>query len=262
MKKPQLMGIVNATPDSFYDGGAYDPIAQAFQLIEAGADLVDIGGESTRPGAEPVTEEEELKRVLPIVDAVSVYATVSIDTMKPEVALKALEHGASLINDVSGFSNPAMIEVAASYQAKVCVMHMQGTPQTMQQNPHYPEGVTTALLRWFERKTEELQRLGIKEEAIILDPGIGFGKSVADNLKIIQNLPKLRGMGYRVLLGLSRKSFMQKLLNQPAEKVLYATLAMNTAGLLNGADIIRVHDVAEHRQTVDMLTHYLNQQKG
>lgn len=257
MTKPLLMGILNVTPDSFHPSSRHpDPeaaIAYGELLRAQGADILDIGGESTRPGAREVEESEELDRVLPVVEGLSSTCTLSIDTCKPRVAEACLQAGAKILNDITGFTHPAMRQLAASTGARACVMHMQGTPQTMQIHPHYPEGVIETLLRWFDVQVNLLIQAGVKQESIILDPGIGFGKTVADNVEILQNLPRLREMGYPILLGASRKSFMSKILGKPTAELLPATIAVNTLALKSGVAIIRVHDVPEHRAVIDLL---------
>ena len=253
----QLMGILNVTPDSFFDGGRYveNAIERALEIEREGADIIDIGGESSRPGASPVSEDEELQRVIPIIEHLQdkISIPISIDTRKAGVASAAVEAGATLINDITGFSDPAMCEVAASTGANICVMHMQGTPQIMQKNPHYPEGVVPHVLNWFEKRLESLFKTGIHEKKIILDPGIGFGKTISHNLEIIHNLQKFKTLGFPILLGVSRKSFMSKIVNKPAKKLLPTTVAMNTIAILSEVDIIRVHDVKEHRDVIDVL---------
>lgn len=254
------MGILNVTPDSFFDQGRFFNVEAAIQrgkeMIDEGVDIIDIGGESTRPGASPVSEQDELDRVLPVIQALHAVSPViiSIDTRHPYVARAAVQAGATLINDVSGFLDPAMEELAASTHVPICVMHMQGTPLTMQKDPHYPEGIIAYLLKWFESRVSHLVKQGVKEEQIILDPGIGFGKTVADNLEIIENLPQLKAMGFPLLIGVSRKSFMGKILNKTPSELLPATLAMNTFLIISAVDIIRVHDVAEHRAIIDLLS--------
>lgn len=255
----KIMGVLNVTPDSFSDGGVYDSVEKAvmrgLELAQQGADILDIGGESTRPGAEIVSLEEELSRVIPVIKELCQKLTIpiSIDTMKPEVALAALKVGASLINDVSGFRHPQMIEVAARHDVEICCMHMQGDPKIMQKRPHYEGGVIDSLIEWMKNSEERLLKGGIKQERIIFDPGIGFGKTVAHNLEILQNLPRLRGLGYPLLIGASKKSFMSKILNKPPAKLGPATIAVHSAAVMQGIDIIRVHDVAEHRGAVDLL---------
>jgi dihydropteroate synthase len=265
MAKAKLMGILNVTPDSFYDGGRYSSkdksIEQGRLLLSQGADILDIGGESSRPNALPVTLEEELQRVIPIITVLSYEATamISIDTTKPEVAKAALEAGATMLNDISGFVNPEMRRLAATSGVPLCLMHMQGNPKTMQLNPSYPMGIINEMLDWFKTRIQLLLDSGIKAHQITIDPGIGFGKTIADNIQIMQNLRQLKALGFPLLVGVSRKSFMSKTLNKGPDKLLAPTLAMNTVALLNGADIIRVHDVAENRAIIDMMTAYMNQ---
>ncbi|MGK5593805.1 MAG: dihydropteroate synthase [Parachlamydiaceae bacterium] len=260
--KTKIMGILNVTPDSCYDKGrffAHDKaLKRAFEMIEEGADMIDIGGESTRPGAEPVPAEEELRRVIPVIKAIRAQTRIplSIDTMKPQVAQKALEHGVNLINDVTGFKDPLMIKLAREYQADICVMHMQGTPQTMQLRPHYEEGVLNALNNWFKTRVDTLLNAGINRDKIILDPGIGFGKTVEDNVKILQNVPTLQNLGFPLLLGVSRKSFLSKICGQEREQLLAATLAASLTSVMGGVDYIRVHDVKEHRDLISFLKVY------
>ena len=262
MTKTKIMGILNVTPDSCYDGGRYNTLERALvhavQMEEEGADLIDIGGESTRPGAEPVSVEEELARVVPVIEALrdNLSTPLSIDTMKPEVAEKALSLGVSLLNDVTGFQNPTMRQVAAQSDADLCVMHMQGEPRSMQDNPHYPEGIIPHLLDWFEQRLEELQCDGISSDRIILDPGIGFGKTVAHNVEILQNLPKIKGLACRLLIGLSRKSFMMKITGKGREALLPPTLALNGLLMMQEVDFIRVHDVQEHRLCMEVLSQF------
>lgn len=256
------MGILNVTPDSCFDQGRwFDPalaLQRGIQLFEEGADWIDIGGESTRPGATPVPEEEELRRVLPIIKALK-QATplpLSIDTMKAKVAEAALAAGASLINDVSGFGDPAMRAVAASSRQLLCLMHMQGTPETMQLNPSYPQGILPFLLDWFKEHIDLLLQAGVKEDKIILDPGIGFGKTVEDNVKILQNLHQIKALGFPLLVGLSRKSFLGKILQKKGyQDLLPASLAANTLALLARVDILRVHDVAEHHDVRNLIAY-------
>lgn len=256
------MAILNVTHDSFYAGSRAltlsDAVQKALQMQAAGADILDLGGESTRPGAPAVSEAEELSRVVPVLQALrhEIAIPISIDTSKPKVALAALEAGASWINDVTGFDHPDMAALAAEKQVDLVLMHMQGTPRTMQLHPSYPEGVVPHLMRWFAKKIERLTALGIHQQKIILDPGIGFGKTVAHNLEIIQNLKEFKKLGCRTLVGASRKSFLGKILNQPAENLLAATIAVNTVAIMAQTDIIRVHDVAEHRAAIDILSPY------
>lgn len=257
MIKTKVMGILNTTPDSFFDNGRYfDPqaaVAKGVQLFEEGADLIDVGGESSRPGAIPVPESEELRRVVPVIKELSkkISIPISVDTRKASVAAAAIEAGASFLNDITGFSDPAMQQLAVQYQLPLCVMHMQGSPETMQKTAHYPEGVTAHLLKWFTERIETLLRVGVHEKQIYLDPGIGFGKTIAHNLEILDNLPRFKTLGFPLLLGVSRKSFLSKILNKSSSDLLAGTLAVNTTIVLKGVEIIRVHDVKEHRDLVD-----------
>lgn len=258
MPTPKLMAIVNCTPDSFYDGGRYcsvdRAIAHGLRLVQEGADILDIGGESTRPGAEAVPECEEIERVIPVIkELAQTGLPISIDTVKPAVARLAIAAGASILNDVTGFSNPQMRQVAAENDVEMIVVHMQGTPRTMQSNPSYPDGVVTELIRFFEQRVTELVAAGIDESRIILDPGIGFGKNNAHNVEILFGLDRLKQVGFRILFGASRKSFMTRLLNKPPQELLSATIAVNTIALLAQVDLIRVHDVLEHRDVIDLL---------
>ena len=256
------MGILNVTPDSCYDGGRYldydDAIGHGLKLFEDGADLLDIGGESTRPGADPVSEEEELRRVIPVIEELRLQLPIpiSIDTVKAGVAEKAVAAGASIINDVTGFSDPAMRQVAANSGVHLCVVHSQGSPKTMQNNPQYPEGVVPHILNWFEERIELLIYEGVREDRIILDPGIGFGKTVAHNLEILQNLPEFKSLGFPILIGISRKDFMRKITGKDREELLPTTIAINTLMMMEEVEILRVHDVAEHRMCREVLGHF------
>ena len=260
MSKTKIMGIINVTPDSFYGPSrAVDKqaaIEKAHSFVDAGADYIDIGGESTRPQAEKVSLDEELKRVIPVFKELSrtVKIPLSIDTMKPEVAKQAVEHGATLINDVSGFSNPLMRKVAADFQVDCCVMHMQGTPQTMQDRPCYERDVVVEVYDWLDKQTKIMIHEGIASERIIVDPGIGFGKTIEDNFSLIKSAAAFKKLGFRVLYGVSRKSFMRHFLNKGPEAVLAATVALNSFLIQAGVDIIRVHDVSEHRDARDLLS--------
>jgi dihydropteroate synthase len=261
MAHTQLMGILNVTPDSCVDQDRWfdhsAAIQRGIQIFEQGADWLDIGGESTRPKAHPVPEAEELRRVLPVLKALKqeISIPISIDTMKAKVAEAAIEAGASLINDVSGFREPAMRQVAASSQLPICVMHMHETPATMQLNPFYPEGIIPFLIDWFKARIDLLLNSGIKEKNILLDPGIGFGKTVADNVEIVHNLHKIKALGFPVLIGLSRKSFLGKIVNKTYPDLLPVSLAVNTLAILAEVEIIRVHDIAEHRDIIDLMVH-------
>lgn len=255
MAKTKLMGILNVTPDSIFARTltTEQAVARAIQLEKEGADIIDIGGESTRPGSTAISEAEELNRVIPVIKELSRTLSIplSIDTMKPRVAKAAVEAGVSLINDVTGFSDPEMVALAKETNLDICVMHMLGNPRTMQDNPKYEDGIVSFLFQWFKEKTSHLISQGIKPERIILDPGIGFGKTVADNLKIIHNLPLFKELGFRILFGASRKWFLSQILNKPREELLAGTLAVSTLAVANHVDFIRVHDVKEHRDVID-----------
>jgi dihydropteroate synthase len=266
MAHTKLMGILNVTPDSCVDKGRwFDPstaIQRGIQICQEGADLLDIGGESTRPGAQPVSEAEELERVIPVIKALKQEITIpiSVDTMKAKVAEAALEAGASFINDVSGFGDPAMRQVAANSNCSICVMHMHENPTTMQLNPVYPQGIIPFLIAWFKKRIDLLIDHGIDEKNILLDPGIGFGKTIADNVEIVQNLHEIKALGFPVLIGLSRKSFLGKIVNKTYPDLLPVSLAINTLAILAKIDIIRVHDVSEHRDVIDLLTHLTHEE--
>lgn len=253
------MGILNCTPDSFFEQGrAFDShaaIEHGIRLFEEGADLVDIGGESTRPGSQPISEEEEINRVVPVIQALRQYTSkpLSIDTYKPKVAEAALQAGATFLNDITGFDNPGMRKLAALSGVPICVMHSAGPPHTMP-SPYYPQGIVQELLQFFQKRISLLIESGIQPSQIILDPGIGggsFGKNVEESLTIFRNLKIVRSLGFPLLIGISRKSFIQKILQKTPSEILSTTLALNTMSILEGVEIIRVHDVEPHR---DILT--------
>ena len=252
-----IMGILNATPDSFSDGGRFNTfetaVNQGIKLVEDGAHILDIGGESSRPFAEPISEQEELDRVIPVIEALSkrIRVPISIDTIKSGVAREALNAGAAIINDISAFEkDPAMADLAAEKQVPVVLMHMKGTPETMQVNPDYDD-LMFEITAYLKSRADLAAAKGIKKENIILDPGIGFGKTVEHNLVLINHLEKITALGYPVLMGPSRKSFIQNILGQKEKtpvgtdhiKTEYGTMASVSACILNGAHIVRVHDV-------------------
>jgi dihydropteroate synthase len=243
------MGILNVTPDSFSDGGQFADhaaaIAQAKQMLIDGADIIDIGGESTRPGAGPVDADEELRRVLPVIRALATEtdAIISIDTSKATVARAALEAGAQIVNDVSAMSaDPAMAATVAEFGAGVVLMHMQGTPREMQDNPQY-DNVVSEICNYLQDRVSLAVAAGIAAEQIAIDPGIGFGKSTEHNLQILANLQQLTKIGQPLLVGLSRKRFIGILTESTVENRLSGSLAGLTCAVLNGAGIMRVHDV-------------------
>lgn len=250
------MGILNATPDSFSDGGKFNAIASAMDrvhiMLSEGASIIDIGGESTRPDAEPVAEEEELSRVIPILKkAIPTFGdgVFSIDTTKYEVAKQALELGVQIVNDVSGLvKEPKLADLCADFDATYVLMHRQGDPKTMQQNPTY-ENVVVEVFEFFERKIELLQSKGV--DKIILDPGIGFGKTLEHNLSLITHLDYFKKIGFPVLVGVSRKSMIGQILDgRPADERLIGTIAVHYHSLMKGADILRVHDVKEASDSI------------
>jgi dihydropteroate synthase len=259
VKKTKLMGILNITPDSFYEKSrAYNTLSaikKGFLLAAEGADILDIGGFSSRPGSLPVDEDEEIKRVLPVIIGLrqEIRIPLSIDTVNPKVAFQAMKAGCQYLNDISGFSNPEMRKVAKDFSCPIIVMHMQGTPFNMQNNPSYPEGIISHLKNWFEDRVELLLKEGISKNRIILDPGIGFGKSVEHNIQILKSISQIKSLGFPLLIGLSRKSFMSKILGKTTDELLYATLAVDAFVVLSKTEIIRVHDVKEHRDLIDIL---------
>jgi dihydropteroate synthase len=253
---PKVMGVVNVTPDSFSDGGQFlDParaVDQALRLAADGADLLDVGGESTRPGATPVEEEEEQRRVLAVVAEIARRTSVpiSIDTTKAAVAQRALDAGAVIVNDISGLClDPRMVSVCARARAGVICMHMQGTPQTMQIAPHYDD-VVREVADYLAGRLKTLEEIGIARERVVIDPGIGFGKTPAHNLALLQNIPQLRGLGRPVLIGHSRKRFLAKLLGRNLDEATSATIGVAVAAALRGADLLRVHDVRATRDAL------------
>lgn len=259
MKKTQLMGILNCTPDSFFEEGRrannQDAIERGIRLFEEGADLLDIGGEATSPGSQPISEKEEIKRVVPVLKALRQYTSkpLSIDTYKPKVAEAAIQAGASFINDITGFGDPNMRRLAAETGLPICVMHSAAAPHTTP-SPSYPQGIIQELLLFFKNRVSLLIESGIQPSQIILDPGIGggsFGKSVEESLLILRHLKTLSSLGFPLMTGISRKSFLQKILQKPPSEILSTTLALNTMSILEGVEIIRVHDVQPHR---DILT--------
>jgi dihydropteroate synthase len=251
-QKTHIMGILNVTPDSFSDGGQYfdksTAINRAMQMVEDGADLIDIGGESTRPGSEPLPLEEELRRIIPVLEplAKEIAIPISIDTYKSEVARRALDAGASMVNDISGLRfDLEMPKVVAAYKVPVVIMHVKGTPQNMQINPVYA-ALIPDILDYLREGIRIATESGIPEEMIIIDPGIGFGKRFEHNLEIIHNLHKFAQLEKPVLIGLSRKAFIGKILgDKPPDERLEGTAAAVAISIMNGANIVRVHDVRE-----------------
>lgn len=259
--RPVLMGILNVTPDSFSDGSKWNrldaAVAHAQQMIEQGAQIIDIGGESTRPGAAEVSAEEELRRVIPVIKALrrTSDCLISIDTYKAAVAEAALAAGADIINDISALRmDAAMTEVALRHpDAPLILMHMQGTPKTMQQNPQYTD-VMNDILVFFEERIEHCQQAGIQRSRIIIDPGVGFGKSHRDNLTILRRLKEFNALGQPVLLGASRKSFINRIYPAAADDRLEGSLATTAQAFYAGTAMVRVHDVQAHKRLLDVLS--------
>jgi dihydropteroate synthase len=254
LARPRVMGIVNVTPDSFSDGGRFGSpakaLAHARRLLAEGADIVDVGGESTRPGAAPVSDAEELDRVLPIVEALARDgALVSVDTTKPGVMRAAEAAGAAMINDVRALREPGALAAVAASQAAVCLMHMQGEPRTMQQSPRYAD-VVGEVRAFLAARARACEAAGIARERIVVDPGFGFGKTVEHNFALLRGLAAIVALGYPVLVGWSRKSSLGAVTGREVDERLAASLAAALASVARGAAIVRVHDV---RDTVDAL---------
>ncbi len=250
------MGVLNVTPDSFFDGGRFESFEKAVErgreMRRQGADIVDVGGESTRPGADEVDERKELRRVMPVIEALCAeQIPVSIDSSKPTVVQEAVRAGACFINDVTGFQNGEMIRLAASTNCSVCAMHMRGTPRTMQADTRYDD-LIEELVQFFVAKTRELNDAGIASERIWLDPGIGFGKDVAGNLLILRSIPRFAQIG-QLMIGASRKSFLGKIVGEPdPEKRLAPSLAAAVFAVHQGVGMVRVHDVQETRAALNV----------
>ena len=250
-ERTHVMGILNVTPDSFSDGGKFldekAAIERALQMADEGADIIDIGAESTRPGSFGVSTEEEIKRAIPIIKKLSkkLDIPISIDTSKHEVALRAVNEGASIINDITGLKgDPSMAKIAAETGVAICVMHIKGTPRTMQQNPVYDDLISEVIAGLAE-SVDIATNAGVESDKIIIDPGIGFGKTPEHNFSIINRLQELKELGKPVLIGTSRKSFIGKVLDREANDRLMGTAATCAVAIMNGADIIRVHDVSD-----------------
>jgi dihydropteroate synthase len=259
--RPAIMGILNVTPDSFSDGGQFldkdNAVARGLEMAEEGADIIDVGGESTRPGAEPVPSEEELRRILPVIRGLARRGiAISVDTSKASVAKKALEAGAIAVNDVSALRDPKMAKVCADSKCAVCLMHMKGEPRTMQKNPEY-RNVVSEVKKFLIQRAEYAQQEGISKKNIWIDPGIGFGKTVKHNLQLLNQLDRFVKIGFPVLVGVSRKSFLGKILGSeseplPAEERLEGGLAAQVLAQIKGARIIRTHDVKETVSAIEI----------
>ena len=254
LSRPVVMGVVNVTPDSFSDGGRFldrsKAVDHAHQLVAEGAAILDIGGESTRPGAAAVSVDEELRRVVPVIEALAgVGAVISVDTSKPEVMRAAAAAGAGILNDVCALTAPGAVEAAAESGCAVCLMHMQGDPRTMQQAPTYGD-VVTEVKAFLLGRAQSCRAAGIAPDRISLDPGFGFGKNLQHNAALLRGLDAFADTGYPLAVGLSRKSMLQKILGRPVGERLYGSLALAVMAAMKGARIVRAHDVAA---TVDAL---------
>ncbi|MBX3651233.1 MAG: dihydropteroate synthase [Burkholderiales bacterium] len=254
LDRPLIMGVVNVTPDSFSDGGhflqAQAAVDHGLRLIGEGADLLDVGGESTRPGAAPVELDEERRRVLPVIEALAAAGVpLSVDTQKPELMREAAAAGAALINDVNGFVAPGALEAVAAGDCAICVMHRQGDPRTMQQAPQYAD-VVAEVDAWLRKRAAAAEQAGIARERIVLDPGFGFGKTLEHNLALLRGLKVIAAAGYPVLAGLSRKSMIGTLTGRPVEERMPGSVAAALLAAQRGAAILRVHDVAATRDAL------------
>lgn len=250
LRQPQIMGILNVTPDSFSDGGLFvskeNALVQARDMVDAGAAIIDVGGESTRPGAACVSIQQEIDRVLPVIEAIQdeLSVIISVDTSKPQVMREAVKAGAGLINDVYALRQAGAIEAAAELNVPVCLMHMQGEPRTMQQNPQY-NNVISDIIEFLTQRISQCEKAGIAREKIIIDPGFGFGKTVNHNLTLVKKLPEFLSLRLPILVGFSRKSTIGALLDKPTEERLIGSVSLAVLACWLGANIFRVHDVKE-----------------
>lgn len=262
LKKPSdylIMGIINTTPDSFSDGGKYNSASEAidfaYELLREGADIIDIGGESSRPGADPISAEEEIKRISPLLSELvkNTESTVSIDTYKSSTANYALNNGACLVNDISGLSfDKEMVDIVIRHNASIVIMHMKGTPKTMQKNPNY-DNVIDEICDFLTNQVDFAINKGVSSDKIIIDPGIGFGKTLNDNYEIIAKLSQICDLGHPVLVGPSRKSFIGTTLDEPVEKRLEGSVTAAAMCYHSGAKILRVHDVKETKKSLSIV---------
>ncbi|MDB4584400.1 dihydropteroate synthase [Draconibacterium sp.] len=252
------MGVINTTPDSFSDGGKFDTldkaVAQARHMIETGADILDIGGESTRPGSQAVDEQQEIARTIPLITAIRQFSgiPISIDTNKSAVMRAAVDAGADIINSIWALRLEDSLQVAAELDVPVCLMHMQGTPDTMQQNPSYQD-VVAEVLEFLQARIDAALAAGVALHNIIVDPGFGFGKTLQHNLLLLKSLSEFRKLGVQVLVGMSRKGMIGAILDKPADQRLYGSLSVAVIAAVQGADIVRVHDVAETADALAMV---------
>jgi dihydropteroate synthase len=262
---PKIMGIINLSPDSFYPDSREPTVSGALKkaesMIEEGADYLDIGAESSRPGAKPISEDEELSIILPVIKQLcqNFSIPVSVDTYKPGVAQKVLEEGVSIINDITGLRHPDIAPIIAEYNAGVVIMHMRGSPENMQEDLHYDDCVGE-IKKFLEQRIQTAEAAGIASDRIWIDPGIGFGKSVSHNLEILANLDSFASLQKPILLGTSRKSFIGKILDLPVAERLEGSLATAVIGMIKGARILRVHDVQETYRAVNIASEILKVQ--
>ena len=258
LKRPLLMGILNITPDSFSDGGKYltlnEALKRAHEMIEEGVDIIDIGGESTRPGSEPISADEELKRITPIIEALKKDSdiAISVDTYKPQVMKEVIDMDVAMINDVYALRQPGAIDVIKHSKVGICLMHMQGTPQTMQINPQYIN-VVSEVKSFLEARANDLVNEGMDKSRIILDPGFGFGKTFEHNIALLQHLESFKSLKLPLLVGLSRKSFIRKILNGEHDDHLSGSIAAAIFSVIKGAKILRVHDIKETKSALNII---------
>ncbi len=257
--RTHIMGVLNVTPDSFSDGGKFlrkdEAVRQGMKMAEEGADIIDVGGQSTRPGSEPISPQQELSRVIPVIESLSekIDVPISIDTYKAEVAREALSSGAEMINDISALRfDSRMRRIASEHKVPVVLMHIKGTPKNMQENPWYDD-VIGEIIGYLKESIRIATDAGIDRKKIMIDPGIGFGKRLQDNLNILKNLKKFSILGCPILIGCSRKSFIGKILDLPVEERLEGSLAALAVAVMNGANIVRVHDVKESRRVIKLV---------
>ena len=258
LSRPQIMGILNVTPDSFSDGGSFsnldDALFQTQKMLSEGASIIDVGGESTRPGASPVSLEEEMNRVIPVVAAIKSRfdVVVSLDTSSAQIMIEGAKQGAGLINDVRALTRDGALDAAIATGLPVCLMHMQGNPESMQVNPNY-SAVYNEVLSFLLERAKACQALGMKSEQILLDPGIGFGKTLEHNLELLNNLDQILSHGFEVLIGASRKSMIGQVLNAEVQDRVFGTLGAHAAAFAKGASIFRVHDVKPHYDMLELM---------
>lgn len=258
LSRPQIMGILNVTPDSFSDGGSFsnldDALFQTQKMLSEGASIIDVGGESTRPGATPVSLQEELDRVIPVVAAIKARfdVVISVDTSSAQVMTEGAQQGAGLINDVRALTREGALDAALATKLPVCLMHMQGNPQTMQQNPNY-SAVYNEVIGFLLERAQLLINKGLDKNQVLLDPGIGFGKALEHNLELLNNLDQIVSHGFDVLIGASRKSMIGQVLEAEVQNRLYGTLGAHAAAFSKGASIFRVHDVKSHYDMLELM---------